>query len=80
MLALQVSCRDFGIGFGMVGGPQSFGAGYYRGTPIEETLPVTMDVKKQKRIPSVAVALVIEDLEIPPEQIRAAIVKARSAG
>lgn len=65
MLALQVSCRDFGIGFGMVGGPQSFGAGYYRGTPIEETLPVTMDVKKQKRIPSVAVALVIEDLEIP---------------
>ena len=65
MLALQVSCRDFGIGFGMVGGPQSYGAGYYRGTPIEETLPVTMDVKKQKRIPSVAVALVIEDLEIP---------------
>ncbi len=65
MTALQVSCRDFGIGFGMVGGESSFGAGGYRGTPIEETLPVTMDVKKQKRMPSVAVALVIEDLEIP---------------
>src|SRR5581483_389057 len=65
MTALQVSCRDFGVGFGMVGGEDSFGAGGYRGTPIEETLPVSMDVKKQKRLPSVAVAMVIEDLEIP---------------
>ncbi len=64
MTALQVSCRDFGIGFGMVGGEGSFGAGGYKGTPIEETLPVSLEVKKQKRIPSVAVALVIEDLEI----------------
>jgi uncharacterized membrane protein/Mg-chelatase subunit ChlD len=64
MSALQVACRDFGIGFGMVGGADSFGAGGYRGTPIEEMLPVSMDVKKQRRLPSVAVALVIEDLEI----------------
>lgn len=64
MTALQVACRDFGIGVGMVGGDTSFGAGGYRGTPLEETLPVSMDVKKQKRLPSVAVALVIEDLEI----------------
>jgi Ca-activated chloride channel family protein len=65
MKALQVACRDFGVGFGMIGGENSFGAGGYRGTPIEDTLPITMDVKKQKRLPSVAVALVIEDLEIP---------------
>lgn len=65
MEAIQVSTRDFGVGFGMVGGVNSFGAGRYRNTPIEETLPVTLEVKKQKRIPSVAVALVIEDLEIP---------------
>ncbi len=65
MVALQVACRDFGLGFGMVGGDTSYGAGGYRGTPVEETLPVSMDVKKQKRLPSVAVALVIEDLEIP---------------
>ena len=64
MTALQVSCRDFGVGFGMVGGEGSFGAGGYKGTPIEDTLPVSLEVKKQKRIPSVAVALVIEDLEI----------------
>jgi Ca-activated chloride channel family protein len=65
MTALQVACRDFGLGVGMVGGDTSFGAGGYRGTPLEETLPVSMDVKKQKRMPAVAVALVIEDLEIP---------------
>ena len=65
MVALQSACRDFGIGLGMVGGDNSFGAGYYRGTPIEEALPVSMDVKQQKKLPSVAVALVIEDLEIP---------------
>ncbi len=64
MAALQVSCRDFGIGFGMIGGENSFGAGGWRGTPIEETLPVSMDVKIDKRLPSVAVALVIEDLEV----------------
>ena len=65
MTALQVSCRDFGVGFGMVGGEGSFGAGGYKGTPIEDVLPVSLEVKKQKRIPSCAVALVIEDLEIP---------------
>ena len=65
MTALQVSCRDFGIGFGMVGGEGSYGAGGYKGTPIEDVLPVSLEVKKQKRIPSCAVALVIEDLEIP---------------
>ncbi len=65
MSALQVACRDFGVGFGMIGGENSFGAGGWRGTAIEEALPVTMDVKLDKRLPSVAVALVIEDLEIP---------------
>ncbi len=65
MLALQVACRDFGVGFGMVGGENSFGAGGWRGTPVEEVLPVSMDVKIDKRLPSVAVAMVIEDLEIP---------------
>lgn len=65
MRALETACRDLGVGFGMVGGENSFGAGGYRGTPIEEALPVSLEVKQQKRLPSVAVALVIEDLEIP---------------
>ncbi len=65
MQAIQISTRDFGVGFAMVGGQYSFGAGKYRNTPIEETLPVSLETKKEKRLPSVAVALVIEDLEIP---------------
>lgn len=65
MQAVQISTRDFGVGFGMIGGQNSYGAGGYRNTPIEDTLPVSLEVKKQKRLPSVAVALVIEDLEIP---------------
>jgi Ca-activated chloride channel family protein len=65
MAAIQVSTRDFGIGFGMIGGQNSFGAGGYRNTPIEETLPLSLEIKKQKRLPAVAVVLVIEDLEMP---------------
>lgn len=65
LIALQSCVRDFGVGFGMIGGVQSYGAGGWRNSPIEDVLPVSMEVKKQKRLPSVAVVLVIEDLEIP---------------
>ncbi len=65
MTALASACREDGVGLGMIGGPNSFGAGGYKGTPVEDALPVTMDVREQKRLPSLAVALVIEDLEIP---------------
>ncbi|MGC8668481.1 MAG: glutamine amidotransferase [Chthonomonadales bacterium] len=65
MAALQEATRDLGVGFLMIGGEESFGAGGYRNTPVEEMLPVSLEIKKQKRMPSVAVALVIEDLEIP---------------
>jgi Mg-chelatase subunit ChlD len=60
MRAIQTSTRDFGVGFGMIGGAQSFGAGGYRNSPIEETLPVTLEVKKQKRYASIGLALVID--------------------
>ncbi len=49
----------------MVGGPNCFAAGQYTGTPIEAALPVKMDIKDKKRFPTVAVAMVIEDLEEP---------------
>ena len=60
MRALQVACRDFGIGLGMIGGENSFGAGGYRGTPIEEALPVSLDARKTLRFPSVSIALVVD--------------------
>ena len=63
MAAIEEATRDFGVGLGMLGGPHSYGAGGYTGTPIEAALPVSMEIKDRKRIPPAAIALVIEDLE-----------------
>ena len=65
MSALEAATKEFGVGLGMIGGPNSYAAGQYTGTPIEAALPVKMDIKDKKRFPTVAVALVIEDLEEP---------------
>ncbi|HEX8183243.1 MAG TPA: VWA domain-containing protein, partial [Blastocatellia bacterium] len=52
--------RDLGGGFIMIGGDQSFGPGGYYKTPIEEALPVSLDVRQKKHLPSLAIALVID--------------------
>lgn len=52
--------RDLGGGFIMVGGDQSFGPGGYYKTPIEDLLPVSLDVRQKKHLPSLALALVID--------------------
>jgi Ca-activated chloride channel homolog len=52
--------RDQGGGLIMVGGEESFGLGGYYRTPIEEALPVTMEVKQKVEIPSLAVVLSID--------------------
>jgi Ca-activated chloride channel homolog len=52
--------REHGGGLTMIGGEESFGLGGYYRTPIEEALPVTMDVKQKVEIPSLAVVLSID--------------------
>ena len=52
--------RDYGGGLMMIGGEESFGLGGYYRTPIEEALPVTMEVKQKVEIPSLAVVLSID--------------------
>jgi Ca-activated chloride channel family protein len=52
--------RDHGGGLIMVGGEESFGLGGYYRTPIEEALPVTMEVKQKVEVPSLAVVLSID--------------------
>src|SRR5260370_11187613 len=44
----------------MIGGEESFGLGGYYRTPVEEALPVTMEVKQKVEIPSLAVVLSID--------------------
>ncbi len=58
--ALQNAVRDVGLGLTMIGGDRSFGAGGYFQTPVEEALPVEMDVRKMRRFPGVALALAID--------------------
>ena len=60
MEALQSYVRDLGGGLVAVGGPQSYGMGGYFRTPLEETLPIEMQIKDQDRFPSVSIAIVID--------------------
>jgi len=57
---LQSYVRDLGGGLVTVGGPESYGMGGYFGTPLEDTLPVDMQIKDQERFPSVSLAIVID--------------------
>jgi uncharacterized membrane protein len=65
MKAIRSSVRDLGTGLVMIGGENSFGPGAYRGTPIEEALPVDMEVRKHKVMPVGAVAMVLHTCEFP---------------
>lgn len=62
--AQMTAVRDFvgRLGGGLVvsGGPHSYGVGGYANTPLEEALPVSMDVRHRLAIPSMAVMLVID--------------------
>lgn len=63
--ALASYVRDLGGGLVMIGGDQSFGAGGWMDTPVEEVMPVSFDVKGKKQIPKGALALVMHACEIP---------------
>jgi hypothetical protein len=60
MKILQSYVRDLGGGLVAIGGPNSYGVGGYFQTPLEETLPVEMRLKDQKRIPKLTMAYVID--------------------
>jgi uncharacterized membrane protein len=60
LTALQVYVRDIGKGLVMIGGPDSYGAGGYQKTPLEETLPVDMGVRDRQKQPDVALVVVID--------------------
>ena len=60
MAQIRDYVRDHGGGLMMIGGEESFGLGGYYRTPVEEALPVTMEVKQKVEIPSLAVVLSID--------------------
>jgi len=63
MQILQAYVRDLGRGLVVSGGENSYGVGGYANTPLEQTLPVSMDIPQHKDTPSIAVVLIVESLE-----------------
>jgi len=63
MTAVRDSVYNLGTGFLMVGGQNSFGAGGYNKTPVEEALPVTMDITQKKVMPKGALAIILHTCE-----------------
>jgi Ca-activated chloride channel homolog len=61
--ALRDAVYHDGTGFIMLGGPQTFGPGGYHRTPVEEALPVEMDVKQKKVLPKGALAIILHTCE-----------------
>ncbi len=58
--ALHAYVRDLGRGFVMVGGENSFGVGGYYKTPVEDLLPVNMDLEDKKHFPTLAMVMAID--------------------
>ncbi|GCE20266.1 glutamine amidotransferase [Dictyobacter kobayashii] len=63
MQILQSFVRDLGHGLVVSGGQNSYGVGGYTDTPLEQTLPVSMDIPQHKETPTIAVVLIVESLE-----------------
>ncbi len=63
LVALASSVRDLGRGLVAFGGPATYGPGGWQGTPLEDALPVRMEIPRPKERPAVAVAVVIETME-----------------
>lgn len=60
MLMIEQAVRDYGVGLMMTGGEDAFGLGGYFQTPIERALPVYMDLRGKRELPSLAMVLVID--------------------
>lgn len=52
--------RDLGAGLVMVGGPDSYGAGGWANTPLEEVLPVRCELPDRTMLPSGALVLILD--------------------
>lgn len=63
MSLLESAVRDFGVGLVCVGGDNAYAAGGYRNTPLETTLPVSMELDSKKVLPRGAVVLVMHGME-----------------
>jgi Ca-activated chloride channel homolog len=52
--------QDFGGGFVLLGGENSFGVGGYFRTPIEQMLPIRMEHNDRQELPTVALLIILD--------------------
>lgn len=62
---LRSYVHDLGGGLVMVGGPETFGAGGWIGTPVAEALPIKLDPPQKRQMPRGALVLVMHSCEMP---------------
>ncbi|MBS1720276.1 MAG: VWA domain-containing protein [Armatimonadetes bacterium] len=60
MRMIQGAIRDSGTGFIMVGGENSFLPGGYYNTPIAEALPVDLNIRQRKDLPSTSILIMVD--------------------
>ena len=65
LTAMRDAVFNFGSGFLMVGGANSFGPGGYHRTVVEDALPVTMDISQKKVLPKGALVIILHTCEFP---------------
>src|SRR5204863_10115563 len=63
--ALAADEHDLRGGLVMIGGPDTFGAGGWAGSKLEEILPVNMDIPAQRQMPKGALVLAMHSCEMP---------------
>lgn len=69
MQIVEQAVHSLGMGFIMIGGEHSFGAGGWNDSPIEKILPVDMEIKNEKVMPKGALVTVVHTCEIPEGQM-----------
>ena len=57
---VQTIVRDLGKGLVVIGGDESYAAGGYFRTPLEEMLPIDLHLPSKLDIPTVAMVMVID--------------------
>lgn len=62
---LATFVKDIGGGLIMLGGDEGFGAGGWIGSPLEEVMPVSFEIKHKRVIPRGALVLIMHSCEIP---------------
>jgi uncharacterized membrane protein len=58
--ALDTAAKELGVGTAVFGGDASYALGGYRGSALENMLPVTMDVRNRMELPTTALVIAID--------------------